>query len=458
MHRTIEKKIFAGVAVALVLFLLLAGFSLWQVSTVSEARLLGTVALLGSVAYLMLLGATWLLLRRDLRNRDQTEQALREAEVLTSRLIESSTDCMALLDGEGRIETVNSAMWRWLEAAGVQPVEDLKWVETWAGEPHDAAKAAIAAAADGEVGRFQGLCHMRSGEGRWYDVTLTPLRPEEGKSARFLAVARDVTENHSADEKFRVLFEHSTNAHIIFDQDRILDCNHVAMEMIGCSTKLDVVGMAADDLSPECQPDGSPSCEKRLELWQLARDVGHFRYEWQARRRNGEDFSVEISLTPVSVNGREVLLAVWIDLTERRLAESALRESEHRFQAFMDHSPTLCFIKDDQGRMLFINEVMTKAFGVTTDEMIGKNDFDWLPLETARAVMEYDRRILQTNRAAQQIEVVTTGDGRTHEWLVVKFPILSSTGRKRATAGRAGAQAERGDFPRFVRRCAGRLP
>jgi PAS domain S-box-containing protein len=118
------------------------------------------------------------------------------------------------------------------------------------------------------------------------------------------------------------------------------------------------------------------------------------------------------------------------NLAERRGAERALFESEQRFQAFMDHSPTLCFIKDEHGRMVFINREMAEGYGVPIEKMIGKNDFDWLPLETARAVMEHDRSILDTNRPSQQIETVMTADGKTREWLVVKFPMISPGGKK----------------------------
>ena len=55
---------------------------------------------------------------------------------------------------------------------------------------------------------------------------------------------------------------------------------------------------------------GSMSQEKRQELWQLAREVGHLRFPWQARRATGEEFPVEVALTPVSHGGAEVLLAV----------------------------------------------------------------------------------------------------------------------------------------------------
>jgi PAS domain S-box-containing protein len=430
MHRTLDKKIYAGIAAALGVFLVVAGVAIWQVSKIHEARMLGIVAVFGSMAYSVLLVFALMLMRRSLRERRENEKGLRDAEELNARMIESSPDCIALLDVSGRLKVVNSAMWKWIEDIGLQPVEDMPWVDTWVGDMRRAAESVLKSAMSGKVGRFQGLCHVRSGEGRWYDVVVTPVSDENNHPERLLVVSRDVTASHSSEEKFRVLFDNSTNAHIVFDGHQVLDCNHYALEILGFPEKSELVGLDVAALSPEQQPDGSLSEIKRTEIWQLVREIGHYRYEWQARRWTGEEFPVEIAITPVWADGREVLLAVWTDLTERRLAENLLRESEQRFEAFMDHSPTLCFIKDDQGRMLFINSVMAKAFGVSYDDMVGKNDFDWLPHETAKAVMEYDRSILETNRASKQVEMVTTSDGSTHEWLVVKFPIVAPDGRK----------------------------
>ncbi len=430
MHRALEKKIYAGIAAALAVFLVVAGVAIWQVSKVQEARMLGVVAIFGSMAYSVLLGFALMWMRRGSQERRETEKGLRDAEELNARMIESSTDCIALLDVNGRLKVVNSAMWKWIEDIGLQPVEDMKWVDTWFGDLRRAAETVLKSAQKGRVGRFQGLCHVRSGEGRWYDVIVSPVSDENERPERLLVVSRDVTASHSSEEKFRVLFDHSTNAHIIFDAHRVVDCNHAAVEMLGFTSKLDMIGLDVAALSPEQQPDGTLSEIKRAETWQLVHEMGHCRYEWQARRWTGEEFPVEIALTPVWADGREVLLAVWSDLTERRLTEKLLRESEQRFEAFMDHSPTLCFIKDDQGRMLFINRVMARAFGVSFEDIVGKNDLDWLPHDTAKAVMEYDRSILANNRASKQVEMVTTADGHMHEWLVVKFPIVAPDGRK----------------------------
>ncbi len=430
MHRALKKKIYAGIAVALAVFALTAIVAIWHMAKVREARVLGFVTVFGSITYSLLLGCALVLMRSGTRARREVESGLRDAEELNGSMIESSTDCIALLDAQGRLKVVNSAMWRWIEDIGLQPVEGLPWVETWAGEPRVAAESVMKAAASGKVGRFQGLCHVRSGEGRWYDVVVTPVCDGKGRPERILVVSRDVTASHSSEEKFRVLFDQSAHAHFIFDANHVVACNQAAAEMLGFAGMPELTGTDVAALSPELQPDGSLSEVKRTEIWDLVREIGHFRYEWQARKSDGRELPVEIAITPVWADGREVLLAVWSDLTERRLSENLLRESEQRFEAFMEHSPTLCFMKDDQGRMLFVNRVMAKAFGAPVEQMVGKNDFDWLPPETARAVMEYDRSILQSNRASKQVEMITTSDGLTHEWLVVKFPMVGPDGRR----------------------------
>ncbi len=430
MHRTLETKIRTGIAAALSVFLSMASVAIWQAARHREAQMFAMVVIFGSMAVSGLLGYVLVLTRRKVGEQKDAERSLQQSEELNAKMIECSTDCIALLDPSGNLKVVNSAMWKWIEELGLQPVEDMPWVDTWIGEPHAAAQNVLKSAKAGMVGRFQGLCHVRSGEGRWYDVVITPVCDSQAHPERLLVVSRDVTASHSSEEKFNVLFDHSENAHIIFDRNQVMACNQSALLMLGFKSKDEIIGIDVAALSPDLQPDGALSEMKRDEIWQLVHEIGHFRYEWQARKWTGEEFPVEVAITPVWAHGREVLLAVWTDLTERRVAENLLRESEQRFQAFMDNSPTLCFIKDEQGRMLFINRVMAKAFGVSYDEMVGKNDFDWLPPETARAVMEYERGIIRNNRASKQVEMVTTADGLTHEWLVVKFPIVSPDGRK----------------------------
>ena len=134
-----------------------------------------------------------------------------------------------------------------------------------------------------------------------------------------------VTEREASDERFRLLFERSTDAHILYDGDVVIDCNDATLRMLHVEDRADLVGRNPADLSPARQPDGRLSSVIAGQMSYRARIVGHHRFEWTYRRDDGSEFPVEVTLTPTRMHGRDVTLAVWHDITERKAVEDALR-------------------------------------------------------------------------------------------------------------------------------------
>jgi PAS domain S-box-containing protein len=143
----------------------------------------------------------------------------------------------------------------------------------------------------------------------------------------------DVTERSLSEERFRVLFEYSSDAHLLLDETGIIDCNNAAVGMLGHGDRREVLGMHLAALSPERQPDGRMSAEKAAEMAQVARAHGSHRFEWVHRKADGTDFYVEVTLTQVSILGKPTLLVVWHDLTERKHHERALCEAKESAEA-----------------------------------------------------------------------------------------------------------------------------
>ncbi len=117
-------------------------------------------------------------------------------------------------------------------------------------------------------------------------------------------------------------------------------------------------------------------------------------------------------------------------LLQRKQLEAALQESEARFQAFMNHSPVLAFMKDETWQYVYVNKSLEQVFNVNLATLEGKTDFDWLPEETARQVQKNDADVLATGQAVELLETIPTPDGSLHYWLVFKFPFQDSNGRK----------------------------
>ena len=134
-------------------------------------------------------------------------------------------------------------------------------------------------------------------------------------------------------DRFRVLFEHSSDAHFIFDETGITDCNDATVKLLKAADKAQVLALHPAVLSPEYQPDGRRSLEKAQEMDALARTRGYHRFEWLHKKLDGQAFPVEVTLNPVEIGGKPALIAVWHDLTDIKRVEAELRKRTEELEA-----------------------------------------------------------------------------------------------------------------------------
>jgi PAS domain S-box-containing protein len=113
-----------------------------------------------------------------------------------------------------------------------------------------------------------------------------------------------------------------------------------------------------------------------------------------------------------------------------RRAQRALRESEARFQAFMDHSPALAWMKDEQLRYVYRNKPAEERFQKTLEECRGRTVFEVWPPDVAQVLWETDQVVLRTDQPAEFCEQLPLPDGQVRNWLVYKFPFRDAEGRR----------------------------
>jgi len=129
--------------------------------------------------------------------------------------------------------------------------------------------------------------------------------------------------------------------------------------------------------------------------------------------------------------GPNVLVASARDITERKLVESKLRESEERFRAFMDNNPTIAWAKDEQGRIVYLNKTLRDKFRIQAEDWLGKTVFDLMPEELARPFWEDDQRVLATAEPVQVIEQTAFSPNHAKTfWLTVKFLFFDRNGSR----------------------------
>jgi len=94
--------------------------------------------------------------------------------------------------------------------------------------------------------------------------------------------------------------------------------------------------------------------------------------ELYGRRKDGTEFPVEISLSPVETADGLQVFATVVDLTARKAAESALAESERRFRTVLEAGPNAVVAIDARGRIVYVNLQVAATFGYGPDEVLGK--------------------------------------------------------------------------------------
>jgi PAS domain S-box-containing protein len=114
------------------------------------------------------------------------------------------------------------------------------------------------------------------------------------------------------------------------------------------------------------------------------------------------------------------MIGAMLDVSDLKRTERALLETQQRFTAFMDYSPTFAFMKDSEGHYVYTNRPLQELLQCV---MHGKTAFDWMPDETAENYRAHDLSVLSTGKAAEFNESIPAPDGTWRDLLIFKFPV-----------------------------------
>jgi len=135
----------------------------------------------------------------DITERKRNEDALRQAQEINRRIVDSTDDCVKILDLDGRLLYLNPVGLRLLEVADPRQLLNRSLAGFFDGESRRSAEEAIAQARSGRRGSFQYLMRVPSGATKWFDAVVTPVTDLNGAVVQLLAISRDITERRRED-------------------------------------------------------------------------------------------------------------------------------------------------------------------------------------------------------------------------------------------------------------------
>lgn len=128
-----------------------------------------------------------------------------------------------------------------------------------------------------------------------------------------------------SEERYRLLFETSEDPMWLIVNNQFELCNEAAVATLGYNNQEELASTHPSELSPPTQPDGQDSFTKAEAMMAAVIEEGHHRFEWIHRRKNGEDFPVEVTLTSIPDKAGTAIYCVWRDITERKANEDGLK-------------------------------------------------------------------------------------------------------------------------------------
>ena len=150
--------------------------------------------------------------KNELAERKRTEEVLRQSEEFRKQVLESSRDCIKVLDLDAQILYINAGGQCLLEIDDLTPYLNTNWVNFWQDESRQKVEAAIAVAKSKETSRFQGFCLTAKGTPKWWDVIVTPMLDQEGQVNQILATSRDITDRVQLEHDRELILQHKQAA------------------------------------------------------------------------------------------------------------------------------------------------------------------------------------------------------------------------------------------------------
>lgn len=262
--------------------------------------------------------------------------------------------------------------------------------------------------------------------------TVLVLLGEEGQRIGWVSVIGDITEHEEADEalresekKYKTLTESSLTGIYIIQDNEFVFVNKRFADMHGYSME----EMVGREYLKFMHPEEKEQIEQRLSRRLRGEDVPR-NYEVRLLHRDGKTLWCEIMATVILYNGRPAIMGNFIDITERKETEEALRNSEARYRQMVEYAPTAIYEVDPTNfRIVKVNDVMCQILGYTEEEFLSMDPMVLFTEESKQLVLERTAKILAGEEVSDTVEYKVKRKDGSELWALVNTRVFYREGK-----------------------------
>ena len=386
---------------------------------------------------------------RDITERKRAEQALQESERLYRLLADNVTDVISIMDMNLQHIFVSPSITR-LRGYSVEEAMAETVAEFLTPDSLKVAMEAFAEEMAIEEMEQKDLFRARTlelemtckdGSTVWTENTISPLRDQDGKLIGIVGVARDISEHKQAEEALReserrfrelanllpqTVFEIDNQGNFTFSNNR-------GLEQFGYTWEDIEKGINVLDV---LIPDEHERMLRSIqEVLNGVREEGTGT-EYIAMRKDGSTFPIIVYASAIRYK-KEVtgMRGIAADITERKQAEEALRESEERYKALYERSLYGVYIHDFEGNFIDANESALKLLGYKREEMASLNFTSLLDEDGLSKAFKSLEEIRRTGFQKKPDEFKLRGKGGGYVWVETEASLIYQHGKPYAIQG-----------------------
>ena len=320
-------------------------------------------------------------LKRQLSQQGLFEEALLQSQAHLRNILDSLFVFIVVLQPDGRVLKANRAPLDMAgllldDVAGRQYLDCAWWKED--AELTARLKNALERARQGQASRFDLNVVTKAGKSVTLDYMLTPMYDENGTLIRIICCAVDISDRNrferalsESESRFRSTFENAAVGMAQLRTDgRWLAVNEKLCQIFGYSRQ-ELLSLSFREISHPDDRSDEMTLPQRMLTGKLAPQSIEKRYI----RKDGSIVWATVTAShPIRMDdGSGYLIAVVEDITARKRAETALRESEHKFRTLADGIPQLAWMADPSGWIYWYNQRWYDYTGTTQEQTLGWN-------------------------------------------------------------------------------------
>ena len=366
----------------------------------------------------------------EITDRKRAEEALKTSESRYRRLFEAAKDGILILDANtGQVQDVNPFLCELLGHAREDLLEKELW-EIGAFRDIAASQQAFRELQDRGYIRYEDL-PLEARDGRTIAVEFVSNVYLVNDAKVIQCNIRDITERKRTEEfiRFQALLLNTVGQAVIATnmENKVIYWNRFAESLYGWSAE-EAVGRNIVELTPS-----DTSRQEAEEILTRLQSGETWSGEFTVQHKDGTTFPALVMDSPIrDEQGAQIgIIGISTDITERRRAEETLAQERNLLRTLIDSLPERIYAKNIEGQFTLKNLADSRQMGAaSTDEVIGKTDFDYYPAAIAEQYTADDRAVVSSGQALiDREEPFVDADGTQGWMLTTKVPLRDAQGK-----------------------------